>query len=315
MKKLITIILTLSMIFGCTVLYSCGNVDAVNTEESGDIYLSPYTLYSSSADTSEGAAGLSLQTEQFPEEWTASRGKYKDEQAPKSVTVEIQGKKYTYQYTESYEHNLMFCPTKRQATHIYGTEGSVDGYAKVDTQTNKVILWSKGDARPIGFWKIDTQNEADLAKLKQTAEGYLEDLVGKERANDYQFTIEYDQIIFYRYVNGHKTNEKIFMSLLADGSLYSYYLINIGLYDDVTDFEFDEEKAENTIKAQIKDHFKDTKHSIERIDSIIRILPNGQMAYNYTVNVRYCINEEQDENGEMLYDWSGEILNIIIPAE
>ncbi|MBE6671891.1 MAG: hypothetical protein E7599_00010 [Ruminococcaceae bacterium] len=315
MKKLITIILTLSMIFGCTVLYSCGNVDAVNTEEPGDIYLSPYTLYSSSADSSEGAAGLSLQTEQFPEEWTASRGKYKDEQAPKSVTVEIQGKKYTYQYTESYEHNLMFCPTKRQAIHIYGIEGSVDGYAKVDAQTSKIVSWYEGTPFPIGFWQIDTNNEADLAKLKETAGGYLEGLVGKERINDYQFTIDYNRIYFYRYINGKKTNEYVSMSLLANGSLQSYNLYNIGLYDDVTDFKFDEEKAETMIKTQIKEHFKDTKYSIEKMDITIRILPNGQMAYKYAVTVHYCIGEEQDENGEMRYTWTGETLTFTIPAE
>ena len=51
------------------------------------------------------------------------------------------------------------------------------------------------------------------------------------------------------------------------------------------------------------------------MDITVRMLPNGQMAYYYTVNVMYLIGKEQDENGETMYNWGGEIMNFTIPAE
>ena len=116
-------------------------------------------------------------------------------------------------------------------------------------------------------------------------------------------------------INGQKTNEYIHLWFQSDGMIAGFDLRNIGLYNDLDSFKFDEEKAKNLIKTQLNNHYKETKHGIESMDITVRMLPNGQMAYYYTVNVMYLIGKEQDDNGETMYDWGGEIMNFTIPAE
>ena len=291
-------------------MYSCGATEDINKKTNETIRLNPYTLYGSKSD-SDGGLGLSLQTDVLPEEWTTARGYYQDDSAPKSITVEVQDQKYTYEYTESFERELLGSHKSGRAYHIYGKQTDKNGFVKIDTLTNEIIAWSKGNFKPAGFWKIDSKNEADLAKVKEKAEEYLKDLVGEEKMFQYQFTIEYNQVYFYRYINGHQTNEVVFMSLLSDGSLYSYDLFNIGLYDGISDFSFDEEKAENVIKDIVKEHYQDKQYNIQKIDIQVQMLPNGQMAYNYVITTAFCV--EQFEDGSA--DWGGETFHFVIPAE
>lgn len=310
MKKVLSIIITVSMMLSCAMLCSCGTTEDVDKKTTETIRLNPYTLYGSKSD-SDGGLGVSMQTDVLPEEWTTHRGFYQDDSAPKSITVEVQGQKYTYEYTESFERELLGSHKSGRAYHIYGKQTDKNGFVQIDTQTNEIIAWGKGNSKPAGFWKIDSKNEADLAEVKEIAEEHLKDLVGEERVSQYQFTIEYDQIYFYRYINGHQTNEVVFMSLLADGSLYSYDLFNIGLYDDISDFSFDEEKAENMIREKVKECYQDKQYSIQKTKIQIQMLPNGQMAYNYIITTAFCVKQYEDGSAA----WGGETFNFIIPVE
>ncbi len=313
MKKVLSIIMTISMILSCVMLYSCGATNEIGNK-TPEIRLSPYTLYGSKTNSEGGSSGV-LQTATIPDEWKISRGTYQDKSAPKSYTVEVLGKKYTHSYTESVEYSLLSRP---QDDRIYHTYGDIyDAFFTIDAKNQKVVAWQKSFAR--GMFRSDGNAnvvyDMSMAEVERIAQGYVKDLVGEARAKEYTFSIENGHFYFRRYVNGHKTDEYITMVLQSDGTLYSFHLENIGMYDNVTDFSFDETKAQSMIEQKLKEYYQEQEYKIQNIDIQVQMLPSGQMAYGYVVTTDVMNGEVKTQNGETLYAWGSDEFRFTIPAE
>ena len=105
------------------------------------------------------------------------------------------------------------------------------------------------------------------------------------------------------------------MNLQSDGTLHSFDLINIGLYDDISDFAFDEEKADKMIDEQLQQRYEGKKYKLAEKSIQILMLPSGQLAYEYSITADVAAQEYQNKEGKTIYGWAGDVLTFVIPAE
>jgi hypothetical protein len=287
---------------------------------SASLRLEPYSAHGSS-EICDGGISLPVLTNSLPKEWISARGAYQDETAPESVTVTLFGENYTYEYIESYEYSLFDRPQNHRTVHVYGNLKTGNGYVKIDAATRTVVAWRatatyKNEHNSIPTYSVEAE------ELKQIAEEYIKQLVGEEQFASYEYTLDgYNRIYFYRKINGYKTNEYIYLNLMPSGKIAGFNLYNIGLYSNVTELSFDEEQAKTIIDARLDERYlkKYSHYNWSPREISIVMLPNGQIAYNYYMNVDVCIEEEKIEEGEYAGEtfcmMGGELLTYLIIAK
>ncbi len=270
---------------------------------------------------SDGATGTSYTGIRLPKEWMKTAPySYTVKDTPKTVTVDVLGQKHTYEYSESFEYAL-YKFSKGNLTHVYGDH--TNGNVEIEADSGKVVSWVAPalPASEIGnLIKTDGNSnriyDIPMSEVEKIAREYATELVGAEQLSKYEMFVEGGSISFYRIINGEKTNESISISLYSNGDLHCFYMYNIGLYNDVSDFEFDADKAKALVLEKIGENFQETPHKIERSEVQIIRLPSGQIAYDYTITVQYRQHVEKDENGKVISSaWGGETLEFVIPAE
>ncbi len=323
MKKVLSIIMTVSMILSCAMLYSCGSTQTASSNNIGNdaekIVLQPYEIYGESIDSDSGSL-ISLQTNALPNNWVEERGEHQDDTAQKTITVEVLGKKYTYQYSKSKEYALYKNAPGNQVQHYYGDH--FDGNVTVNAQTNQVISWQAplpGPSVHDSIFRTDADlnrlYDMDADELQKIAEEYAKELIGKEQLSKYEFVIEESSVCFFRMINGEKTNEYIRLVLQSDGDLHSFVLMNIGMFNHIDDFKFDNKKAVEQIEKKLANAYGDVEYSIKSINKTVLMLPNGQCAYQFDINTQYSLGEAnvaEDVSGTF---WMSQMFEFIIPAE
>ena len=328
MKRYISLIL--AAILCCLALTSCGQV---NTKQANEIEsdseatdLAPETVYLEpgkaymSVEITDGYSSLESQTDTIPEQWKKGVEKHTDETAAKSFTAEIFGKTITYAYSGTLERSPLSTPVGNRVIHSYGTDDV--GYVSVDAESQKVVRWRDAVLPPEAYgnaFQVDGDVNIiytiDLEELKQIAFDYAKKLVGEEQLAKYEYVLnEENEVYFYRMINGHKTNEYIYLWFQSDGTLAGFDLCNIGLYNDINSLEFDEQKANDSIAKQLSKRYADKEYKVEQNKIEIVMLPNGQMAYRYAIKTEY-VRSSFESNGETVFAWNGEKLTFTISAE
>ena len=321
MKKRWMAMLTVIAVLACTLM-GCMQTQAPkdkdkNEEQNKEIQLDSNKVYSYMTLSDGGT--LSKVTNSLPTEWFAGSEKYQDKKAAATFSADIFGKKITLDYSFSiqwdhYGHN------KRVTYHAYG--GAIVGEVRVDAESGKIIYYHD-ETPPPGM--IDTVLKSDenlnriydLPKdeIRAIAEDYAKKLVGEEQFKKYECVFESNRIVFYRVVNGYKTVEYVAIYLTSAGDLYSYNLSNIGMYDNVSAFKFDEKKAEAEIQKQLDAYYKEKgkEYGIDEMVPTPMVLPNGQLGYEYKVTTAYVWSEEiiNGESSQLLMSHS---FTFVIPA-
>ena len=281
-------------------------------------WLTPYTTFAIDSVTD-----CYIELPQFPdmpEQWFTEFGEFQNEKAPAKASITVADKEYTLPYNKSRQYSL-YADINVGERYCYGNEFSSDGYLEVDASTGKILRWKKEYSIQEYREKIETKNfdgqiqqvySIEIDELRTKTYEYMSALLGDEQLSQYEFEMESGRIYLYRRINGYRTNEYIFVDLTSDGTeLFGFAFYNVGLYNDVSDFAFNENKAEAVVKSNIKEAFADRNYKIESMDIVVRMLPNGQMAYEYTTDVMY-FHQFLEDGAEA---WGGVRLTFIIPAE
>ncbi len=257
-------------------------------------WLTPYTTFANDSITD-----CYIELPRFPnlpEKWFTKHGEFQNKKAPAKASITVADKEYTLPYNMSRQYSL-YADMNIGERYCYGNEFSSDGYLEVDASTGNILRWKKEHSMQEYREKIKIENfdgqiqqvySIETDELRKKTYEHMSKLLGNEQLSQYEFTMESGRIYLYRMVNGHRTNEYIFVDLTSDGTeLFGFAFYNVGLYNDVSDFVFNEKKAEAVVKLNIKEAFADRKYKIRSMDVVVRMLPNGQMAYEYTTEVMY----------------------------
>ncbi len=304
MKKLTIALLIVSLF---AALLSCGA-----TDKASDIQLDAYKVYGMIEEETEDGTSVRMMSTALPEEWFVSKNDYKSENAAATFAVNMYGKEYVFDYQHSKDFSS-YNNTRSGRRDYYGT---LDYGCAVDAATGEIVVF-RGTAlinweRPEFDANGNAVYEKTSDEIRKMADNYVVQLVGEKQLSKYEFYQDKNSIwiYYYRVVNGYKTDEYVKLKLSASGELATYVLSNIGMYDDVTVYKFDENKAVSAVKKQITEYYKDTQYRVESIMPMPIVLPNGQNAYEYTAKTTFC--EQQFEDGTQA--WGGETLTFVVPA-
>ena len=289
MKRILSILLILIVLCGCTMLISYSIQNEPETSDA-NARLQPYKAYLIGTPDEANVTDVL----QLSEEWIWAGSEYyevyQDEDAPQTITKEICGKEFTLEYVCTRVLHVLSVNQGNRIFHVYGNPSvhdvQQDAFITVSAKTQQIVAWS--DYRDVvdekGLYKFDPSIPEEAAKAEELSRSHLENLIGKELADQYVAEPGSAGYGFRRYVNGKKTDESIHIVMCADGTLFRYDSFNLGVYEDMTEFVFDEEKGKEVVEEAIQKLYPKGFETIGW-SSTLENIPSGQFVYKYNVTV------------------------------
>ena len=215
---------------------------------------------------------------------------FRDEDVPQTITEEIRGKVYTLDYVHTRVVSVLSANQGNRVFHVYGnpnvSDPQKDAFIVIDAQTQQIVEW--GDCAILidgGGYHFDGNDPENVAKTEVLTRTYLEELIGKELADQYEFVYSSQNFEFVRLINEKKSHERVYMRLDVEGTLVRYGLCNVGRCESMTEFAFDEVKAMENVRKAIGELYPNGIEYARVMDVSVQKIPSGQMAYVYFMEV------------------------------